>query len=413
MNDPVSTSHSSTRRNKSLILFGGIAFGAVCFFVGRLSVRQGAPGTAPINPGDSTPAETSANPSVSKPGAASVAESQTQASPAPPPSGWGEHQWQQLLSQPGTPARNATLADLLEKLAAVDPTRAMTVAQAEGNLKLREALVQASLRGWARSSPTNAANWALALPDSNDRERALSTVFAGAVAANPDGAVRLGLSLFRNNPDQARGCGSSLITALGDAGDFETAAHMAANGDEQTRSGWMAGAYSQWAEFQPEQASKAAAAIEDPDLRNQALHGIIGGWAEADPATLVQFVMQLPPDAERGSLLSQSLERWVKHDPEAASQWINNHETGPDTDQGAAAVATMDSLKPDLAVSWAVSVVNPKLRSETLVTVLRNWVTVDLPAAERYFQTTKDLLPEDRQEIAGVIATLKGQSASQ
>ena len=133
--------------------------------------------------------------------------------------------------------------------------------------------------------------------------------------------------------------------------------------------------------IQPAQASQAAAAIEDPDVRNQALHGIVGGWAEADPAALVQFVMQLPSDAERGSLLSQSLERWVKHDPEAASQWINSHETGPDTDQGAAAVATMDSLKPDLAISWAVSVVNPKLRSETLVTVLRNWVTVDLPAA--------------------------------
>ncbi len=317
------------------------------------------------------------------------------------------------LSKPGTPTRNATLANLLEKLAAVDPTRAMTVAQAEGNLKLREALVQASLRGWARSSPTNAASWALALPDSNDRERALSTVFTGAVAANPDGAVALGLSLIRNNPDEARGYGSSLINALCDAGDFETAAHMAAAGDEETRSGWMAGAYSRWAEFQPAQASQAAAAIEDPDVRNQALHGIVGGWAEADPAALVQFVMQLPSDAERGSLLSQSLERWVKHDPEAASQWINSHETGPDTDQGAAAVATMDSLKPDLAISWAVSVVNPKLRSETLVTVLRNWVTVDLPAAERYFQTTKDLLPEDRQEITGVIATLKGQSASQ
>lgn len=412
MNDPVSTSHSSSLRNKSLTLFGGIVIGAVCFLVGRLSVQPGAPGSAPMNPNDSTRAETGVTSSAGKPIAASVAETQTQATPAPL-SGWGEHQWQHLLSQPGTPTRNTTLADLLEKLAAVDPTRAMTVAQAEGNLKLREALVQASLRGWARSSPTNAASWALALPDSNDRERALSTVFTGAVAANPDGAVALGLSLIRNNPDEARGYGSSLINALCDAGDFETAAHMAAAGDEETRSGWMAGAYSRWAEFQPAQASQAAAAIEDPDVRNQALHGIVGGWAEADPAALVQFVMQLPSDAERGSLLSQSLERWVKHDPEAASQWINSHETGPDTDQGAAAVATMDSLKPDLAISWAVSVVNPKLRSETLVTVLRNWVTVDLPAAERYFQTTKDLLPEDRQEITGVIATLKGQSASQ
>jgi hypothetical protein len=82
-------------------------------------------------------------------------------------------------------------------------------------------------------------------------------------------------------------------------------------------------------------------------------------------------------------------------------------------DEGVAAVASMDSLKPDVAIGWAESVVDPKLRSETLVTVLRNWVTVDLATAENYFNTTHDLLPEDRQELAGVIATLKGQTAAQ
>jgi hypothetical protein len=73
----------------------------------------------------------------------------------------------------------------------------------------------------------------------------------------------------------------------------------------------------------------------------------------------------------------------------------------------------MDFLKPDVAVGWAESVVNPKLRSETLVTVIRNWLTVDLPSAKRYFESTKNLLPDDRQELTEVFATFSNDATRQ
>ena len=109
-------------------------------------------------------------------------------------------------------------------------------------------------------------------------------------------------------------------------------------------------------------------------------------------------------------MLSQALQRWTKVDLKAASEWINHNELGAAMDEGVASVATQDYLKPDVAVSWAESVVDPKKRSETLVAVLRNWSTSDLAAMKQYFDSTTQLLPEDRQEIAGVIATLSGQT---
>ena len=75
-------------------------------------------------------------------------------------------------------------------------------------------------------------------------------------------------------------------------------------------------------------------------------------------------------------------------------------------DEGIASVATMEALKPDVAVGWAESIVDPKLRSETLVSVLRGWATVDLAAESRYFDANQELLPDDRAEISGLIATL-------
>ncbi len=388
----------------------GVLFGVLCFVAGRFTAPHNS--ARVVSEPAVLPASSATNATVSsaKTGVAPSNESPMQPNAALP-AAWDEKQWQQILSQAGSPARSRALAALMESLAGVDPDRAMSLARAEENLKLRETLVQSALHGWARTSPTNAARWALALPDSNERDRALATVFAGAIAADPEAAMRFGTSLIQQNPAEASGYGSTLIEALCAAGNFEVAARMAAGGGNETRSGWMANAYSRWAEFQPEQAARAASAIKDADLRNEALHGIVGGWAEADPVALVQFVTQLPPDNERGALLSQALVRWAKQDPEGASGWINGNEARPELDEGVAAVATMDSLKPDVAIGWAESVVDPKLRSETLVTVIRNWLTVDLSAARHYFETTRNLLPADRQELVEVFAAFGNDAA--
>jgi hypothetical protein len=393
----------------ALALGSALLFGAAGFFAGRFSVRQTVPGLDSKTASAAVKPATNISKTIDE--AATRPITASQAKPASKGSGWDEKEWNQLMGKPGTPARNTALADMIEKLAAIDPDRAMDLAQAEGNLKLRESLTQAALHGWGRVAPADAADWALALPDANARENALSSIFAGAIATDPEQAVRLGRELIEQEPDEAVSYGSRLIDALCSAGNFETAAQMAAGGDKEQRSFWLAGAYSKWAEFQPEQAAAAAAAITDPELRNEALHGIVGGWAEADPASLVQFVTKLPPETDRSSILSQALQYWVKHDAATASRWINSHAPGPEMDEGVAAVATMESVQPEVAVGWATSIFNPTLRSETLATLIRGWMADDLPAARQYFEVTKNLLPEDRQQLAEALAAISGQSA--
>lgn len=341
---------------------------------------------------------------------AKVASASVSAAAPSDSAGWDEKKWGALNAQAATPARNAELAGLLEKLGATDPERAFALARAEVNRRLREDLVQAVLRGWARVAPATAAAWALHLVEPNAREQALSTVFASAAAANPDEALQVGQQIVAQNPVEAGGYGSSLIEALCASGHFDRAIQFAMVGDEANRASWLGAAYSKWAEFQPEQAAAAATALADPAARSEALHGIVGGWSETDPQSLVHFVTQLPAGTDRDGLLSQSLRKWAQADPVAASAWMNNREPGPDLDQGVAAVAVMPYLKPDVAVGWAESVVDPKLRSETLTNVLRNWLPDNLSAAESYFATTTNLLPEDREDIARVIASMKGQA---
>lgn len=381
-----------------------LAFGAVCFFAGRISVQ----------PTDSAGANTASNAvaALTNTGETDAAvlttipKAKSKASVR-----WDEQEWAQLTSKPGTGARNNAMAELLEKLAATDPKRAMSLAQAEGNLKLRANLQQAVLRGWATTAPADAAKWALALPNQSDRSASISTVFASAVATDPEKAVRTAKLVMEQEPGGDIGYGSSLIDALCDAGHFERAAKFANDGDPSQRSFWLGEAYSKWAGLQPEQAAQAASAIADPDIRNEALHGVVGGWSEADPAALSQFLAQQPPGGDRGSMLGQSLFNWVKLDPVAAATWINNNnDLGDDLDEAIKAVANIDLssdyFKPDTAVNWAESIHNEKIRSEALATVLQDWAHTDLAAAKSFFDTTTNLLAADRQRIAEMIADM-------
>jgi hypothetical protein len=316
-----------------------------------------------------------------------------------------EQVWQKLMAAAATPARNEALADALEKLAAANPGRALALSQGEGNLKLREQLLQAALHGWARNSPLDAANWVMALPNSGRRDAELATVFAGAAAANPQAAVATAKTLIQQDPSAAISCGSRLIDALCDSGNFNAAADFAANADGNGRNSWMGQAFSKWALYQPQEAVEAAQAFTDPDIRNQALHGVVGGWADADPAGLVHYLAQFPAGADRGDMLGQALKSWTQNDPVAAVNWINNNnQFGPDLDQGAARVATMPLLPTQTALAWAEVISDPQLRSATLAGVLRDWVYEDPSAVQNYLQGTTNLLAADRQQISEIIS---------
>ena len=374
------------------------------FVAGRWSAQL--PGVAVENGGQAGQVD-SARPDVPAvvPAVSTTQEPETYATLKPVP-GWDEQRWKRLSAQLATPGRDLAMAQMLERLAASDSKRAMELAQAEENLKFREELVHAALRGWGGVAPMDALTWALALPKPGEREAAVAIAFAGAIAANPEEAMRAGKRLIAQGPNNAAEYGCRMIDSLCDAGNFDKAVQFAGGGESTQRESWMGLAYSRWAALQPEEAAKAASELVDPEVRNQALHGVVGGWAQADPAALTQFLTQLPAGGDRGVMLGQALRSWVNLDPEAASRWINSSEMGPDLDEGVASVATLDFVKPELAVNWAESITDEKLRSATLQDVLRNWVTVDFPAAKRFFDSTSHLEPADRKVVGEIIADI-------
>jgi hypothetical protein len=386
------------------LAFAGIAVALIGFCAGRISVSRKPLPQASLSPTSNVTAavpgkQADSNPEVGPFRPNSLPASSTIANC------WDDSLWRELISQPGTVARNQRLAALLESLATTDPLRALSLAQQENNLKLREALVHASLRGWGSAAAGDAADWALAHTDDSARDSAMAAVFSGA-AARPESALQAAKKICADHPGEATSYGNSAIDALCDAGSFSTALELiAGNADDVQRSIWSAEAYSRWAALQPDQAAQAATALTDPTARAEALHGVIGGWAQTDPAALTHFLAEQPAGGDRGSMLGQALQSWVRRDPKAAVAWINDHEASPDFDEGVAAVASINFVKPSQALTWAESISDPRLRSETVAEVLHGWALEDLAAAKQYFANTANLLPEDRRRIGEIIAS--------
>jgi hypothetical protein len=307
-----------------------------------------------------------------------------------------EARWAELSAQPGTPAGENELAGLIEQMARLDPQRAISLAAAQTNLRLRAALLRAALKGWGATNPEAAAEWAQS-ETVMDRAQALNALLQGAVE-DPGKAASLTAALIQKDSSRALEYGSDLISALSESGQFDRAANFAASGAEHCRDDWMLAAYSRWAEFQPQAAVASAMQLADPGVRATALNAITVGWSPTDPKGMVEYAQNYLPPEQQSSALSGAIGFWADSDPAAAAVWINQNDLGAASDTGVAEIALSPRLaqKPELAVGWAESISNPQLRLDTLAAVIEKWTAIDFSSAEHYVENSPSLAPEDR-----------------
>ena len=316
-----------------------------------------------------------------------------------------EDRWNELTAQPATPAGENEMAALIERMAKQDPQRAITLAAAQTNLRLRAALLRAALKGWGTANPEAAAQWAQS-ETVMDQAQAINALMQGAVQ-DPDKAISVTAALIQSSSSRASEFGGDLISALTEAGQFDRAANFAANGPADCREGWLLPAYSRWAEFQPQAAMANAMQIADAGVREAALNAIIIGWSPTDPKGLVEYAQNNLPAGQQDSALSSAIGFWADSDPAAAAAWINQNNPGPQTDPGVAEIALSPQLarNPEVAVTWAESISSPELRSETLQTLLEKWAAFDFSGAENYVEHSPTLAPEDRAAYLSALAT--------
>jgi hypothetical protein len=315
---------------------------------------------------------------------------------------WDER-WRQWLVRLSATGQEVELAAEFEALILENPARALASARRETDAARRTSLIQMILLLWAESDPAAAAAQARALPD-EERALGVAAVLAG-VSNQTEVAVRLATEFCRDDPALASEHGYALIAALGRTGEFRAAirfavgAEAAVEGEDQNK--WLKAAFAQWAAQNPAAAMAAIQELPGGGPRFEALDAIATNRVLTDPAGLAAALRNLPVGPDRSLVLGQTLRAWVNSDAKTAADWLNQLEPSLELDAGAAAVATSAqshtlNQRPEVALSWAESIVSAELRSRTLVAVVQKWAMHDLLAAQHYVQTSTDLLPADR-----------------
>lgn len=293
--------------------------------------------------------------------------------------------WSESAAAASTPRRDRALAVLVEELARADPARALALAGAETNWRLRADLHDAALRGWAATKPDAAADHALAVAPA-ERRRAMAAVLAGA-AENPAAAVKTALRVCAADPEPAGDYGHAAIAGLVEHGAYVEAVQFGQSVGSVKFPFLLKSAFYEWAQREPADALAAVATVEDPALREQARAEVFNGWARADSRALAEFALQQPAGPTRATALAEALPHWVEKDPEAAADWIERHDSGPEFDDGTAAVAGLQSVirgHPELAMNLAGNLHDPAKRSHMLRVVFRQWAERDRAAAQRF-----------------------------
>lgn len=314
--------------------------------------------------------------------------------------------WRQLAASNRTDRRDGDMAIFLEELAAFDPQRALALAGNEADPELRQTLLEAALRGWGRGAehPEDAVAWARTQTLLDDSQ-AIASIFQGA-AADPDKALQLARELSEQEPEKAGDYGGNLVAALARARQFDRAAGFATSAPEEVRLDLLNAAYSHWADSDPTAALKNLGTSSDPTVQSAAFAAVMSRWARNDAKAATEHALTLPEGSDRTLALSMSLRNWAAVDAPAAAAWILRFDPSPELDFGAAILASSpDTLThPEVATSWAESIVDPRLRVRVLAGVVREWAAVDPIAAQRYAWTSPGIRLEDR---LGVLAAFE------
>jgi len=388
---PMSSRPPSFLSSASLVFVAA----ALGFAAGRLTNRSGSAAA----PGHKATTDTAMpTPSSSGPTAGPAGNARGRADPAMS----AEQRWSKWSQATRSAATDRELSAAIEDLAKQAPERALHLAAQEPNLRSRELLREAALRGWASVAPDAALGAAMKLPGLDNRA-AIAAVLQGA-ADDPNAVIRLGRQITDGSDPVAVDYGILAISALAEHGYFETAARFAAETPGTNQARWLYEAFDAWAREQPSQALAAVDRIGDAAMRHEAVQGLVAGWAESDPASLADHALREPPGEDRTSALGTTLSNWVLREPAAASRWLAQRDPDPSLDGGLAAVAQMPALisqRPEVATEWAEAISDSQTRQATLRTILEEWRRRSPGSLQQFLQTNSRLSDSDRNTLNG------------
>lgn len=313
----------------------------------------------------------------------------------------------EAMKMPETdPKRMERLRDTLEKIAAVNPLLAIELAAKINSLRERERAESAILEIWARSDPAAALAWAqnnLGNETFYVRSTKLEAIYRGYAAFNPNAAFLQASQLSTASATEAR-LRSRILneiieTQIENGGILEAKATIEALEEGREKEDLMREMIDSWASYDP--ASAVAYINQLGESASARLKSTLAAeWAESDPAAAAAWLSSLSQDDPAVGMAADNIIReWARYDMNASAEWLNSLPATPELDRAVAGYTFQAAEEdPEVAMSWAESISNDRMRTHLMERVAAEWKSSNPEALKTYVEAS-DLSAEQKQVL--------------
>lgn len=253
----------------------------------------------------------------------------------------------------------------------VDAPAAVAFAEERGGRQAGMATAVA-LSSWASLDPGSARAWVDGQENPSRYQRGL---LIGWSETNPLQALQYISGLGKESDLMDRWAAPQIARNLISARGVMALDDLAAMPSTQNRRELLERLADELGETDPAGAAVRLASITDTEILRTAVPEVAQEWARNDPQAAVEFVSGYQENTEvytRG--MAVAIEEWAERDPYEAGVYLNSLPASPELDRSVAEYSReVARVDPDGAMSFAVSVNDPRLRADTIRRVARDW----------------------------------------
>jgi hypothetical protein len=153
--------------------------------------------------------------------------------------------------------------------------------------------------------------------------------------------------------------------------------------DKQTEANAMILAV--WGAADPASASAWLATFPPGETRERAIPTLAEAWSGFNPQAAITWSLSLPDSPEKSQALDQSVRIWSRNERDSLKTWIQSQPPGPASDHLRATASTVIAeQQPREAATMAAAIMDPALKQDALVDVVRQWRKADPNAADTW-----------------------------
>lgn len=302
--------------------------------------------------------------------------------------------WAENLTDPAD--RAVAFEVVVTEVAAIDPRRAIDLAQKSLTGAARQRAVFHALQRLTETDPRSAAALVVLLPPGETQTLAAVDVARAFATQDVEAALAWAKTLPVESDRRLAARRTLEVWVKADpTAASRYVASLAAGEDQRDSARAVAGAL---AAINPQSALVWAQSLPSPEARSVAVATIADTWAQRDPAAATRWAAAQPANSITPEAVNASLSYWVLQDPGAAQEFVRTLAPSAQVSAAEYLAPLLSQTNPADALAWAQSLPHPQAQERALAAAYARWRT-NAPAAAQAWLTSAPLAPELKSRL--------------